>query len=192
MLFYLPTLLPYSANWSLQAPLGGNKGLLAEYKRCKSRLFGAGQPAKKPIVTTQFVEWASSAFARPEGADSWRSDCESRPHHERVWRYARNRSLREEAAGEIINNVHYGRVTWRASPLTALSPSGLVHTRVSRLETQAFHSRCPLPPAVVLFHPYEQHAAVASKDNFGSVPHGPRNFHPTRFLPVSFRNFGTL
>lgn len=38
---------------------------------------------------------------------------------------------------------------------------------MARLETQAFHSRCPLPPSVVLFHPYEQHAAVASKDNFG-------------------------
>ncbi|KAJ8730454.1 hypothetical protein PYW07_017492 [Mythimna separata] len=102
----------------------------------------SSQPAKKAIVTTQFVEWASSAFARPEGGDSWRSDCESRPHHERVWRYARNRSLRKEAAS-------------------------LLRTRVTRLETQAFHSRCPLPPAVVLFHPYEQHAAVASKDNFG-------------------------
>ncbi|KAJ8727816.1 hypothetical protein PYW08_016201 [Mythimna loreyi] len=102
----------------------------------------SSQPAKKPIVTTQFVEWASSAFARPEGGDSWRSDCESRPHHERVWRYKRNRSLRKEAAS-------------------------LLRTRVTRLETQAFHSRCPLPPAVVLFHPYEQHAAVASKDNFG-------------------------
>ena len=66
-------------------------------------LFRAGQPAKRAIVTTQFVEWASSAFARPEGGDSWRSDCESRPHHERVWRYARNRSLRKEAAGECVS-----------------------------------------------------------------------------------------
>lgn len=60
----------------------------------------AGQPLKKkPIVTTQFVEWASSRFARPESGNSWRDDCESRPHHERVWRYARNRSLRNDANG---------------------------------------------------------------------------------------------
>lgn len=45
--------------------------------------------------------------------------------------------------------------------------TGLREARGPRLETQAFHSRCPLPPAVVLFHPYEQHAAIASKDNFG-------------------------
>lgn len=38
---------------------------------------------------------------------------------------------------------------------------------MARLETQAFHSRCPLPPAVVEFHPYDQHAAVAFKNNFG-------------------------
>ncbi|CAB3223509.1 unnamed protein product [Arctia plantaginis] len=111
----------------------------------------SSQQVKKPIVNSSFVEWASSMFARAEGpeassggggGDWWRDDCESRLHHERVWRYARNRSLRAEAAG-------------------------LRAGRVSRLESQAFHSRCPLPPAVVMFHPYEQHAAVASKDNFG-------------------------
>ncbi|XP_047024257.1 regulatory-associated protein of mTOR [Helicoverpa zea] len=107
----------------------------------------SSQPAKKAIVTTQFVEWAASAFARADEAgagagDAGRADCESRAHHERVWRRARNRSLRRDA-------------------------KALRNARVTRLETQAFHSRCPLPPAVVLFHPYEQHAAVASKDNFG-------------------------
>lgn len=109
----------------------------------------SSQASKKPIVNTCYVEWASSMFARAETAgtegvsgEAWRADCESRPHHERVWRYARNSSLRREAAA-------------------------LRSARVTRLDTQAFHSRCPLPPAVVMFHPYEQHAAVASKDNFG-------------------------
>ncbi|XP_073944642.1 uncharacterized protein [Choristoneura fumiferana] len=46
-------------------------------------------------------------------------------------------------------------------------PVSLVSLRGARLETQAFHSRCALPPAVVLFHPYDQHIALASKDNFG-------------------------
>lgn len=127
----------------------------------------SSQPSKKAIVSTSYVEWASSMFARgsaggeggPGGdpwrrdgegeawprdgdGEAWRYDCESRPHHERAWRAKRNRSLRAEA-------------------------NGLRNARISRLETQAFHSRCPLPPAVVMFHPYEQHAAVASKDNFG-------------------------
>ncbi|XP_045497811.1 regulatory-associated protein of mTOR [Colias croceus] len=121
----------------------------------------SSQSAKKPIVSTQYVEWASAQFARGawgavegvgvgvgegEGGDGAGTrgddDVECRAHHERLWRRARNTSIRREARA-------------------------LRTSRVSRLETQAFHSRCPLPPAVVLFHPYEQHAAVASKDNFG-------------------------
>ncbi|KAG6458320.1 hypothetical protein O3G_MSEX010798 [Manduca sexta] len=127
----------------------------------------SSQPTKKPIVSTQFVEWASSMFARGEeegggvcagvgdadaasvaaaastsASASAAADVESRAHHQRVWRRARNRSLRRDAA--------------------AMSRS-----RVARLETQVFNSRCPLPPAVVVFHPYEQHVAVASKENFG-------------------------
>ncbi|XP_072932335.1 regulatory-associated protein of mTOR isoform X2 [Epargyreus clarus] len=106
---------------------------------------------KKPIVSTQFIEWATAQFARgaaePGGGGAGGGageggDCESRAHHERVWRRARNKSIRREARA-------------------------LRGARPARLETQAFHSRCPLPPLVVLFHPYEQHAAVAFKDNFG-------------------------
>ncbi|CAG9584299.1 unnamed protein product [Danaus chrysippus] len=114
--------------------------------------------SKKVIVSTQFVEWATTQFSRGEAAGAggafssaaeWAGeageegdDCESRAYHERVWRRARNRNIRREARR-------------------------LREARGPRLETQAFHSRCPLPPAVVLFHPYEQHAAIASKDNFG-------------------------
>ncbi|XP_026331565.1 uncharacterized protein LOC113238930, partial [Hyposmocoma kahamanoa] len=79
-------------------------------------------------------------FARAE--PDARADCESRAFHERAWRRTRNASLRREA-------------------------KGLAGARVARLETQAFHSRCPLPPAAVLLHPYDQHVAVAFKDNFG-------------------------
>lgn len=62
----------------------------------------AGQQVKKPIVNSSYVEWASSMFARAEeggGGGGGGADCESRQHHERAWRYARNRSLRNEAAG---------------------------------------------------------------------------------------------
>lgn len=45
--------------------------------------------------------------------------------------------------------------------------AGLSAARVSRLETAAFHSRCPLPAGVLQFHPFEQHAAVAFRHNFG-------------------------
>ncbi|XP_050671124.1 regulatory-associated protein of mTOR isoform X2 [Leptidea sinapis] len=112
----------------------------------------SSQSSKKPIVTTQYVEWAAAQFTRGDsdasvvaglaGGGGAAVDCESRAHHERVWRRARNSSIRREARA-------------------------LRTSRAARVETQAFHSRCPLPPAVVLFHPYEQHAAVASKDNFG-------------------------
>ncbi|XP_068631732.1 regulatory-associated protein of mTOR [Battus philenor] len=106
----------------------------------------SSQSTKKAIVSTEFVEWATAQFARGEGSEGAEgeegADCESRAHHERVWRRARNRSLRRDARA------------LRAS-------------RAARLETQTFHSRCALPPAVVLFHPYEQHLAVAFKDNFG-------------------------
>jgi len=36
-----------------------------------------------------------------------------------------------------------------------------------RLESQVFNTRCPNPPAVIQFHPYETHVAVAGKDAFG-------------------------
>ncbi|XP_013169289.1 PREDICTED: protein raptor homolog [Papilio xuthus] len=115
----------------------------------------SSQSTKKAIVSTEFVEWATAQFARGEGGEGGEgeaggagggdADSESRAHHERVWRRARNRSLRRDAR--------------------ALR-AGLAG-RGARLETQTFHSRCPLPPAVVLFHPYEQHLAVAFKDTFG-------------------------
>ncbi|XP_045771418.1 regulatory-associated protein of mTOR isoform X1 [Maniola jurtina] len=122
----------------------------------------SSQPPKKTIVSTEFVQWATSQFSRgdacgeagpfsatgfePRGEDGEatgeKGDCESRAHHERVWRRARNRTIRREARA-------------------------LRGSRPPRLETVAFHSRCPLPPTVVLFHPYEQHAALASRENFG-------------------------
>ncbi|XP_063380465.1 regulatory-associated protein of mTOR [Cydia fagiglandana] len=104
----------------------------------------SSQQSKKPIVSTQFVEWAHTLFARAdaEAGAGAEPDVESRAHHARVWRYQRNRSLRNEA-------------------------KALVGSKVPRLETQAFHSRCQLPPGVILFHPYEQHIALAFKDNFG-------------------------
>jgi regulator-associated protein of mTOR len=36
-----------------------------------------------------------------------------------------------------------------------------------RIETQVFHTRCPQPPDVLLFHPFDSHLAVACKDYFG-------------------------
>ncbi|KAG7303144.1 hypothetical protein JYU34_013176 [Plutella xylostella] len=104
---------------------------------------------KKPIVTFDYIERAAAAFAWEEsefeGVGSGarrRRDLESRAHQQRVWRYGRNAELRKQARA-------------------------LETARITRLESQVFHSRCPLPPAAVLFHPYEQHVAVASRDNFG-------------------------
>lgn len=81
----------------------------------------SGQSTKKPIVSTQYVEWATAQFARGDesggapfacaeeaavgGAGGGAgggppADCESRASHECVWRRARNRSIRREARGE--------------------------------------------------------------------------------------------
>ncbi|CAK1595697.1 unnamed protein product [Parnassius mnemosyne] len=113
----------------------------------------SSQTTKKAIVSTEFVEWATAQFSRGEcgpaageGEGGSEQDSESRAHHERVWRRARNRSLRR--AARALRGAGGG--------------CGCV-----RLDTQSFHSRCALPPAVVRFHPYEQHLAVAFKDNFG-------------------------
>lgn len=36
-----------------------------------------------------------------------------------------------------------------------------------RLESQVFSARSANDPSVIIFHPYEQHVAVAGKDSFG-------------------------
>lgn len=101
-----------------------------------------GQNMRKPIVTTQFVQWASSQFARCTIDEEWHKDEESRLFQERKWRYNRNKSLRKEA-------------------------KELKRIPVARLESQVFNARSPRPPSVIMFHPYDQHIAVAAKDNFG-------------------------
>lgn len=40
---------------------------------------------------------------------------------------------------------------------------------ITKLETQVFNTRSPLPPSVIIFHPYDQHIAVAAKESFGCV-----------------------
>lgn len=100
----------------------------------------SGAGGKRAIVRTEFVSWLSAELTR--GGTERGGDQESVAHQERRWRYRRNRSLRRAAAA-----------------------TGATH--VTRLDCQAFTARSPLPPAVVLFHPYDQHLAVASKDNYG-------------------------
>ncbi|GBP30764.1 Regulatory-associated protein of mTOR [Eumeta japonica] len=100
------------------------------------------QTSKRPIVSTQFVQWAEAQFGAGGGEDDWRCDEQSRLYQQRRWRYSRNRELRREARA-------------------------LRQARITRLETQAFNSRCVLPPTVILFHPFDQHIVVASKENFG-------------------------
>lgn len=90
------------------------------------------------IVTTRFSEWAAASFWADDD-DERRRDPESAAHQERRWRYCRNRALRRAAAGA---------------------------PRATRLDQQTFTSRCPLPPGVLAFHPYEQHVAVAARDRF--------------------------
>ncbi|CAH0719697.1 unnamed protein product, partial [Brenthis ino] len=178
--------LPHMGRGKFGLPHTISEDSVAHRNRDRDSGSSTSSQTKKPIVTTQFVEWATAQFsrgdasggvsgpfasaepppaepappppapapappaptpappalARAAAAEGGDADCESRAHHERVWRRVRNRSIRREA-----------RALRSAPP--------------PRLETVAFHSRCPLPPAVVQFHPYEQHVALASKENFG-------------------------
>ncbi|KAG7209721.1 hypothetical protein KM043_011355 [Ampulex compressa] len=101
---------------------------------------------KTPLTTSLFVEWSCAQFAQPvslENETESTNDMESRAHHEREWRYLRNRKQRRDAREEQP----------RASQ--------------SRLESQVFHTRGPYSPEALTFHPFEQHLAVALKDHFG-------------------------
>ncbi|KAJ9585619.1 hypothetical protein L9F63_002589, partial [Diploptera punctata] len=98
---------------------------------------------RKPLITTQFVDWSCKYFAQPVMKYREENDVESNLHYEREWRYQRNSTLRCEAREE--------------------------QKRVSsgRLESQVFNARSPSPPTVIKFHPYETYIAVADKDSFG-------------------------
>ncbi|XP_012271870.1 regulatory-associated protein of mTOR isoform X2 [Orussus abietinus] len=101
---------------------------------------------KNPLTTSQFVEWSCAQFAQPVSLESETestNDVESRAHYEREWRYLRNKRQRRDAKEEQLKAVH------------------------SRIESQVFHARSPQPPEVLVFHPFETHLAVASKDSFG-------------------------
>lgn len=98
-------------------------------------------PAKKPIVGTQFVSWRSKYFAQPVMNSTEENDLESKSYYEREWRYLRNAALRQEAVEEQRKNP--------------------------KLEHQVFNSRCPDQPKVIMFHPYEAHIALAARDSYG-------------------------
>ncbi|KAK5640922.1 hypothetical protein RI129_009469 [Pyrocoelia pectoralis] len=96
---------------------------------------------RKPLVTTEFVPWASKFFAQPLMQDT-HLDVESQVFYEREWRFERNSKIRTEAHDEqlrVLNN---------------------------RLESQLFSTRCAAQPYVLQFHPYDQQIAVASRDTF--------------------------
>lgn len=101
---------------------------------------------KSPLVVSQFVEWSCAQFAQPVvlsvEAEST-NDVESRAHHEREWRYLRNKSQRMDVKDE--------------------------HTKIEsgRIDLQIFHTRSSQAPEILLFHPFDPHLAVGCKDYFG-------------------------
>ncbi|XP_067006454.1 regulatory-associated protein of mTOR isoform X2 [Anabrus simplex] len=102
-----------------------------------------GSGLRKPLVTTQFVDWSCKYFAQPVMKFQEASDVESSLYYDREWRYTRNFLLRQEARDEQRR------------------------VETCRLEAQVFNTRCPSPPSVMQFHPYDTHIAVACKDSFG-------------------------
>ncbi|XP_058791281.1 regulatory-associated protein of mTOR isoform X2 [Phymastichus coffea] len=134
------------------------------------------QGFKNPLTTSQFVEWSCAQFAQPVSFDheaESTNDVESRSHHEREWRYLRNKKQRKEVRDEQLRAV-YGRI-----------------------ESQVFHARCPQQPEVLLFHPFDSHLAVACKDYFGIwdwhsgtklTYHPSRGNRPSRITALEFIN----
>ncbi|XP_071450687.1 regulatory-associated protein of mTOR-like [Hetaerina americana] len=99
---------------------------------------------RKPLVSTQFVEWSCKYFAQPVMKFLEDDDVESKQHYEREWRYMRNTHLRKEAKEEQ-KRLGCG----------------------SRIESQVFTARSPDPPSVIQFHPYDNHLVVAGRDCYG-------------------------
>ncbi|KAJ8681855.1 hypothetical protein QAD02_017647 [Eretmocerus hayati] len=131
---------------------------------------------KSPLVTSQFVEWSCAQFAQPVSIDTQSesaNDVESRAHHERDWRFLRNHKQRQE-----VREEHFRALK-------------------GRIEYQVFHARCPQPPEVLLFHPFDNHIAVACKDHFGiwdwytgskMMYHPSKSHKPSRISTLNFVN----
>uniref|UniRef100_U5ETP3 Putative guanine nucleotide binding protein mip1 n=1 Tax=Corethrella appendiculata TaxID=1370023 RepID=U5ETP3_9DIPT len=104
----------------------------------------------KPIVTTNFIEWSVSFFARPskymQNGDITNSNLPNTNDHnsseylERQARCQRNRIVREEGA-EQQRRAIFGR-----------------------LDTQSWSCRTLHTPTIVKLHPYDNQIAVAYKD----------------------------
>lgn len=97
---------------------------------------------RKPLVSTQFVDWSCNYFAQPIMClKKNRIDIESPDYYRREWRYLKNTEMRKEAKNEVLKMSH------------------------SRIESQLFSTKCTLPAQAVTFHPYDPHIAIAVKDN---------------------------
>ncbi|XP_066908393.1 regulatory-associated protein of mTOR isoform X2 [Halyomorpha halys] len=97
---------------------------------------------KRPLVSTQFVEWCCNYFAQPIMCLKKNIiDVESPEYYRREWRYLKNTEMRKEAKFEISKMSH------------------------SRIESQLFSTKCSSPAQAVTFHPYDPHIAIAVKDN---------------------------
>ncbi|XP_022916408.1 regulatory-associated protein of mTOR isoform X2 [Onthophagus taurus] len=98
---------------------------------------------KKMLVSTQFIQWSCKQFVQPMMKQSPLDDVESRPYHEREWRFIRNDAIRKEAQEERRKAT------------------------AAKIETQIFNARNPgqCPPTVLQFHPYDQHVAVVISDS---------------------------
>ncbi|XP_025419661.1 regulatory-associated protein of mTOR isoform X2 [Sipha flava] len=96
----------------------------------------------KTILRSQFFEWVSKNFAHPLSGLNDGGDFESAIYYERDWRYTRNMALRKEAQEEQnkVNNLN------------------------CKIEHQIFSSKCKQSPNSLVFHPYDPHVVVATKD----------------------------
>ncbi|XP_065210456.1 regulatory-associated protein of mTOR isoform X2 [Planococcus citri] len=102
----------------------------------------ASDDEQKRLVSTKFVDWCGKYFSECKKPHSDRCDIESRAHFEREWRYARNHVQEKVSRDECSRSYQF------------------------RVENVIFSTRCAQAPAVLLFHPYENHFITTAKDAF--------------------------
>ncbi|KAG0712344.1 Regulatory-associated protein of mTOR [Chionoecetes opilio] len=113
--------------------VGGNHGGVFQSDEVESS-------SRKPLVTTEFVEWSATTFILPRQKSSSELHSAASPLHS----FNCGRSANSRLLGECEERRSVG---------------------TNKLDDQVFVHRNPGPPAVLLFHPIEPLLAVADKTN---------------------------
>ncbi|XP_067126176.1 regulatory-associated protein of mTOR [Centruroides vittatus] len=97
---------------------------------------------KRPLVSTDFVNWCCRYFSQPVIKFPDDGDSDSASQQERDWKFLRNATIRKNVQEERKRLAK------------------------GKLDEQVFINKNPSIPSVILFHPYESHLVVTDKDSY--------------------------